>query len=311
MENHSIQPFGEPINPWRLLIITVVSSFVGFQLIGGFIGILAVLPFYEGGIMDFMTAMGDPLSHPDIRMPILVIQGIGSAFGMIFIPWLIYTKIFKFELNFGQTRAEVQPLILTFLLVLFFMAVNSPVVEWNQSIKLPSFLGGLEESLRSMEQNLEELTKYMTQFNSVGQLLFGMLIIAVIPAIGEELVFRGLVQNHLFRITKNVHVAIWVAAFLFGAMHMQFYGMFARMMLGAMFGYLYYFSGSLFYPMLAHFVNNGVAVLAVYMYNKGELNYNIESPEALPWHQVLISTVVFILLFFAFIRNFKRKEYNA
>ena len=201
--------------------------------------------------------------------------------------------------------------ILTFLLVLFFMAVNSPVVEWNQSIKLPSFLGGLEESLRSMEQNLEELTKYMTQFNSVGQLLFGMLIIAVIPAIGEELVFRGLVQNHLFRITKNVHVAIWVAAFLFGAMHMQFYGMFARMMLGAMFGYLYYFSGSLFYPMLAHFVNNGVAVLAVYMYNKGELNYNIESPEALPWHQVLISTVVFILLFFAFIRNFKRKEYNA
>lgn len=311
MENHSIQPFAEHIGPWKLLIITIVSSLLGFQLVGSLLGILVALPFFDGSLMDFVAAMGDPLSYPGIRVPILIIQGIGSAFGMIFVPWLIYTKIFKFNLNFGQLRAKLQPAIITFLIVIFFMAVNSPVAEWNQNIKLPSSFSGLEQALQSMEKDLQVLTEYMTDFDSPGQFLFGVLIIAVIPAIGEELVFRGLVQNHFFRMTKNIHVAIWLAAFLFGAIHMQFYGMFARMLLGVLFGYLYYYSGSIFYAMLGHFVNNGIAVLAVYMYNNGQLDYDLESTDALPWYQVLLSAVILVLLFFAFVRNFKHKEIDA
>ncbi|MCB0504004.1 MAG: CPBP family intramembrane metalloprotease [Cyclobacteriaceae bacterium] len=311
MYNHSTQPFAEHIGPWKLLIITVVSSFLGFQLLGILIGVLVALPFYDGGAMGLLNAMADPVGNPDVRMPILIIQGVGSAFGLIFIPWFIYTKIFSLQLNFGQTRASLQPVIYTVLIVIFFMAVNSPVVEWNQNIQLPQAFSGFEQVLKSMEKDLEVLTKYMTSFETTSQFLFGVLIIAVIPAIGEELVFRGLVQNHFFRITKNIHVAIWLAALLFGAIHMQFYGMFARMLLGVVFGYLYYYSGNLFYSMLAHFINNGVAVLAVYMYNKGQLEYDMESAEALPWYQVLLSTVVFVLLFLTFIRNFKPKKSGA
>lgn len=311
MNNPSTQPFAESVGPWKLLVITIVSSFLGFQLLGSFLGFFIAMPFFDGTLMDMANALADPIGNPNFKVPLMIVQGFGSAFGLIFVPWLIYTKIFKFKIEFRQTQFQLQPVLLTFLLVVFFMAVNSPVVEWNQNLKLPSSLAGLEQAMKGMEEEMKVLTDYLTSFDNFGQFLFGILIIAIIPAIGEELVFRGLVQNHLFRITKNIHVAIWLAAFIFGAIHLQFYGMFARMLLGVLFGYLYYYSGSLFYSIFAHFVNNAVAVVAVYMYHKGSFDYNIDSPEALPWYQVLLSLVVFVLLFMAFINVVKPKEQSA
>ena len=76
----------------------------------------------------------------------------------------------------------------------------------------------------------------MTDFNSTRSAL-GLLVIALLPAIGEELVFRGILQRELWRGTLNIHVAIWVSAAIFSAIHMQFYGFVPRLLLGALFGY--------------------------------------------------------------------------
>ena len=308
MNNPATIPFAAHIGPWKLLIITIVSSLLGFQLIGILIGGLVALPFYDGNFINLFEAISDPLHNPEVKIPFMITQGVGSAFGMIFIPWFIYTRIFKLSLNFGQTKATIQPILFTFLIVLFFMVVNSPVGEWNQNIKFPASFSGLEQALQLMEENMKVLTALLIEFNSFGEFILGLVVIAVIPAIGEELVFRGLVQNHLVRITKNIHVAIWVAAFIFGAIHMQFYGLFPRMLLGALFGYLYYFSGKLSYAMFAHFFNNGVAVVAVYMHQLGKIEYDIESNQSLLWYQVLISASVLILLLFAFERNSKKEK---
>lgn len=307
MNNPSIQPYASHISPWKLLIITIVSSLLGFQLVGIFIGSLLVFPFFDGDYLSFMQAIADPVNNPAIKTPLMIIQGFGSAFGMIFIPWLIYDRVFKLPLNFGQTKIAAQPVLFTFLIVMFFMVVNSPIGEWNQQIKFPSSLAGLEQALQLMEENMKEITDVLVDFNSVWEFLLGLTVIAIIPAIGEELVFRGLVQNHFVRITKNPHAAIWIAAFIFGAIHMQFYGLFPRMMLGALFGYLYYFSGKLSYAMFAHFFNNGIAVVAVYLHQIGKIDYDIESTESLLWYQVLFSAVVLILLLFAFERSSNKK----
>ncbi len=310
MNNPATVPFASHIGPWKLLIITIVSSLLGFQLIGILIGGLVALPFYDGNFISLFEAISDPMNNPSVKVPFMITQGVGSAFGMIFIPWLIYSKVFKLPLNFGQTKASIQPILFVFLIIVFFMVVNSPVGEWNQNIKLPSSLSGLEQALQLMEENMKVLTELLIEFNSFGEFLLGLVVIAVIPAIGEELVFRGLVQNHLVRITKNIHVAIWVSAFIFGAIHMQFYGLFPRMMLGALFGYLYYFSGKLSYAMFAHFFNNAIAVVAVYMHQLGKIEYDIESNESLLWYQVLISASVLILLLFAFERNTRKEAIN-
>lgn len=307
MNNPSLQPFAAHIGPWKLLIISLVGSLLGFQLIGIFIGGLVALPFYDGNLLSLFTAISDPLNNPSVKTPLMITQGVGSAFGMIFIPWLIYSRMFKLPLNFGQTKVSLQPILFTLLITIFFMVVNSPVGEWNQQIKLPASLSGIEHTLKAMEENMKVLTEFLIEFNSFGEFLLGLAVVAIIPAIGEELVFRGLVQNHLTRITKNIHVAIWVSAFIFGAIHMQFYGLFPRMFLGALFGYLYYYSGRLSYAILAHFFNNGIAVLAVYMFQLGKTDYDIESTESLVWYQVLISAIVLILLLLAFKKNVRKE----
>ena len=97
-------------------------------------------------------------------------------------------------------------------------------------------------------------------------------------------------KNHVLRITKNIHVAIWVGAFLFSLFHLQFYGLVPRMLLGVMFGYLYYFSGNIIYPMIAHFVNNGFTLIMLYFYQQGIVDFNIENTDVLPWPQVIFST---------------------
>ena len=310
MKNPSTQPFGEHISPWKLLIITLVSSLLGFQLIGIFIGVLVALPFYDGSLMDLQYAISDPVNNPTIRIPLMIMQGVGSAFGLILIPWLIYTKFFKWGLNFGQTKANWKPIMLVFLIVIFFMGINSVVGEWNQNIELPSSFSYLEQAMQAMEENMKVLTEMMTGFTSFGELILGLLIIAIIPAIGEELVFRGLIQNHIMRITNNIHLAIWFAGFIFGAIHMQFYGLFPRMLLGVLFGYLYYYSGKLSYAIIAHFVNNGVAVVAVYLNNIGKFDFDIDSTESLPWYQVTLSAGVLVVLFFTFVNTVKQLKLN-
>ncbi len=307
MNNPATTPFASHIGPWKLLIISLIGSLLGFQLVGVFIGAIVSLPFYDGTITHFFTALANPVSNPSIKVPLMITQGVGSAFGMILVPWLIYKVIFKIPFNFGQTKVSLQPIAFTFLITIFFMVVNSPIGEWNQNIKLPASLSGLESALQLMEENMKVITEFLIEFDSFGEFILGVVVIAVIPAIGEELVFRGLVQNHLFRITNNIHAAIWIAAFIFGAIHLQFYGLFPRMMLGALFGYLYYFSGKLSYAMIAHFFNNGIAVVVVYLHQLGKIDYDIESTNTILWYQVLISSVVLLLLLYAFEKK-TRKE---
>ncbi len=137
----------------------------------------------------------------------------------------------------------------------------------------------------------------------MGELIIALFVIAVLPAIGEELVFRGLIQNELKRLTQNVHVAIWVSALLFSAFHLQFFGFVPRLLLGALFGYLYYWSGNLSMAVLAHFTNNAVAVFSLYYYQQGTLEYNAESTEAFPL-SVILTSGVFTSLLLLYFRNF-------
>ena len=130
-------------------------------------------------------------------------------------------------------------------------------------------------------------------------------MVAIIPGIGEEFVFRGLIQNHIFGISKNIHIAIWVSAFLFSLFHMQFYGIIPRMLLGVLFGYLYYFSGNIIYPMVAHFFNNGFTLVMLYLFQHNIVEYNIDDSEVLPWPQVIFFTALTLVLFYIFKRNAK------
>jgi len=133
-------------------------------------------------------------------------------------------------------------------------------------------------------------------------------VIAVLAGFGEELVFRGLLQPELHKATGNIHFAIWTSAIFFSALHMQFYGFIPRMFLGALFGYLYYWSGNLIIPMFAHFFNNFMAVTSIY-YGFSDLpGMESDKPESAPWYLVIFMTAICGLLIYVFQKAFRNRD---
>jgi len=287
---------------WLSIILILLTATFGFVVIGPLIGFFVAMPFYDGTIFDLTTSLSDPIAHPEIRFPVLVMQGCATLIGLILIPVLYIWSIERTNAMTWITGKTTTLLIVivTALIVISFMATNSVLIEWNANFIFPDFLKEFGEWARARETQAEELTKFFTTFSSTGDFLFGVLVIALLPAIGEELVFRGMLQPELFRASGNHHIAIWVSAIIFSAFHMQFFGFVPRVLLGALFGYLYMWSGNLLIPMIAHFVNNGFSVLMMYLYQIGTISMDMDSPEAAPWPVVIIFTLVFAALLFYF-----------
>ena len=291
------------------LIVILLMVGLGFIIVGPIIGFFIALPFYDGSMIQLAEAIQDPLQNPDIKIPLYIIQGSATFMGLIVAPAIFLTRQQRSLADFFNMRGvALAPVVATASLVIIFMAVNSVFIEWNAELDFPAYADEFEEWAREREDTAAELTTFLTNLSSPGELLLALLIIAVLPAVGEEIVFRGLIQNELYRGTYNIHVAIWIAAVLFSAIHMQFYGFLPRLLLGALFGYLYYWSGNLTLAIIAHFVNNAVSVIALYFYQRGDLSFDVESQESAPMGVVIPSALVTAGLLYFFYKFYNDRK---
>ena len=151
------------------------------------------------------------------------------------------------------------------------------LADLNSSIELPESLGFIEQILKQQEEAAAALTERFLQADNIGVLLINIGLMALLPALAEEVSFRGTLQQILAqgKLKGQIHIAIWATAFIFSAIHMQFYGFIPRMLMGAMFGYIFVWTGTLWVPILMHFTNNGLAVLAYYLVGDSEEAKNI------------------------------------
>ena len=152
--------------------------------------------------------------------------------------------------------------VLAILVMLCAMPGINLLADLNSHIRLPESLGFIEQILKEQEEAAAALTERFLQADTIGVLLLNIGLMALLPALAEEVSFRGTMQQ-LF---GNKHLTVWVTAFIFSAIHLQFYGFIPRMLMGVMFGYLFIWTGSLWIPITMHFVNNGCAVLVYYLY---------------------------------------------
>ncbi len=192
----------------------------------------------------------------------LVFQVISSVLLYLVVPF-IYVRFFNKPLLHKLSSNEKSP-ISAYLYAALVICLSMPVVFWmvkfNRLLELPAFMEGIENSMRLAESKAQSLTTMFVEAD--GWLIVLALIgLVLIPGIGEEYLFRGVIQGKFLQSGASVHVSIWATAFLFSFIHFQFYGFLPRMVLGALFGYLYYYSGNLWVPMLAHATNNLVATL--------------------------------------------------
>ena len=289
-------------NPVSSFLLVLFLSFLVFTFIGPFLGILFVLPFFDYDVFKIVEQLGPPYINDGIRIHIYVIQGVASVLGFILFPilYLKYTQKFSVTKFFSKERVTPLILVLVGLLVLSFMVVNSLFIEWNRSLPLPQFFIDLEDQAA-------ELTTFLTSFSGLTELVVALIVISIIPAFGEELVFRGILQKMAFQFTGNSHIAIWICAFIFSAFHMQFLGFVPRLLLGGLFGYLYVWSGTLWIPVFAHFVNNAFTIVMVYLYHSDQIKFDIEETTSVPIGSVLLFSLLCVALLY-FIRKFNQKE---
>lgn len=161
-----------------------------------------------------------------------------------------------------------QNYVLAIAIMLCAVPAINLLADLNGRVVLPSWLESIEQFLKQQEEAAAALTERFLQADNVGILLLNIGLMAVLPALTEEISFRGTLQQILDNSQKSSalsHVAIWVTAFIFSAIHMQFYGFIPRMLMGAMFGYIFIWTGSLWVPIVMHFINNGLAVLCYYL----------------------------------------------
>lgn len=176
------------------------------------------------------------------------------------------------------------------ILVLPIMISSAVVIgfinEWNQGIQFPAFLADMESNMRLMEEQAKNMSDAFLKTSTLGGLLVNMLLIGVVAAISEEIIFRGLLQDMFRRWTGSIHAGIWISAFLFSFIHLQFFGFFPRLLLGALLGYLYAWSGSLWTAILGHFINNTAAVILYFLMGKGMIEN--DPTEAGTWLQAVL-----------------------
>ena len=287
-------------NPWKELRIIVLIIFSAFIFLN-----LAISGYYiiSGGVSS--SGMENLLEDRVLML------SLNSLSIMIFIsPYFYVNKLSNYSIKIFPINST--PVILVLLLTFFFMILNSGVIEWNKSINFPEFMNSFETWAFNKEKELEKITIFLVSFENNWEFLFGILSIALIPGICEEYLFRGVLQKNFYLISKNIHIAVWLSAFFFSALHLQFYGFFPRMLLGVLFGYIYYWSGSIVYPMIAHIFNNFFSLTIFYFSQKGLLNENFEvsvnSSPKIPMALIIISAVLFIGFMYLLRRYFLDNE---
>lgn len=219
-----------------------------------------------------------------------------SAIGLFVAPTLLYAYLtdFDYKLLFNFNRQSA-------FLVIVIMMLITPFIGWllemNMSIPFPDWI------LR-LGNDSEKIVESFLKMNHLGDLLFNLLVIAIVPAIGEELLFRGYLQQSFSKWLSNPHVAIIVTAVLFSAIHLHFQGFLPRFILGVLLGYLFYWSGSLWLPILAHFANNAQAVIFSYPTFKADSGvYSVLSDVEVDPMMALFSFASVVVLLFMFYKT--------
>jgi hypothetical protein len=208
-----------------------------------------------------------------------LLQFVSALFSFV-VPALVIAFVFN-KSGMPLLNLKKSPPAWYYLLVPVFMFSLMPlmniIIQWNESLSLPQSMNGLELKMKSMEESSQSLVKLMISGTTGLDLFVNILFVGMLPALGEELLFRGVIQKHLGEWVKNPHISIFLAAFIFSFIHFQFYGFVPRLMLGMIFGYLVYFSGSLWPAIFAHFFNNTMAVIAMHFTNTGALSTDANS----------------------------------
>lgn len=287
---------------YKQLLITLLVAF-SMYFLSSIFAVLVAIPLYHLQ-MDQLQSLFQDVNDPETVAFLKFLQIIISLALFVFSSLLLG---YMFSSNNQEyLRLQKQPTWILALLAILLVTVIFPFINMvsalNSQIEFPSFMKGVEDFLKHQEQTNQNMMDAFLKDTNLRGLFVNLVMIGVIPAVGEELFFRGVLQRIFTKMTGKSVWAILITAALFSLIHGEFTGFFPRMFLGALFGYLLVWSGSIWVPIIAHFVNNVTAVVLYYFVNIGTVEKSVPdygtTPEA--WPAILLSAALTAALLYYF-----------
>ncbi len=292
--------FHNPIRRKVFKIVGIALLIVGFVIIGAF---LSQLVFLALGInpVGSENSLLELEDESEVRMILLLLQGLNTLFVYIFLP-LIYIYFFQNDLKrvfLIRTEKLGMFILLSFFIFVTALPITSYLIEFNQQMQIPAWFSELQQDLLEKEALAQKITELIVIYDHWYEIIPILFVVAILAGIGEELLFRGLVQNEICGILKNHHLGIWISAMLFSFIHFQFLGFLPRMALGVLLGYLYFWSENLVVPIFIHIINNAFTFTLLNFYHRNpDVEVSIASPTV-----ILLAIIICGMLITVFYRH--------
>lgn len=257
-----------------ILFFLIVVLFVITMLFGLVLGI----PFFG---MDIISFFDGTYNYSDPRtINISKYFQVLSQLGIFVFPALAFAYLENRKVS-DYLMVNKSPFNIPMLISLVLIFVLIPGINWmveiNQQMTLPSFMHKIESWMKESEENAKIITEAFLNVDSYPGLFVNLFIIAFLAAVGEELLFRGVIFRLLRDRFKNIHLAVWISAIIFSAFHLQFYGFLPRVILGVIFAYIFGWTANLWIVIILHFIFNSITVIAAFLYQRQMISTHFDS----------------------------------
>jgi uncharacterized protein len=270
-------PLHHTKSPWMVLLILSFLVLGGILASSGMTFVIGLGMGYNAeSVMDVLAGNATAADATFLRLALLM-----QHLFLFFIPAAVTLWICYKQRALEAAALDKRPLSISIVLGVFWLIVSMAFIQYsyqiNKAIPLPNWMMANEDNVKKTMETLFSLKGFAGAF-------INTLLIGVMPAISEELLFRGVIQRQFGRLLHNDHAQVWITAAIFSAIHFQFQGFLPRMFLGALLGYMLVWSRSLWVPVIVHGFNNGMQVIALYAMNlKPEDIEKMEKGENIHW----------------------------
>lgn len=280
----------------------------GGQLLA--LGLMFVLFFIGStGILFIVPLFGLNISNLAMQCVTQIVVFCGTA---LFFAYMFYGNPLRHLRMAGTERLAIK-MLAAFVIFILLLPLSDWLGRLNDAMHLPQQFGWLEDEMRQLQEKSQGIVDDFLLRDGMGALMANMFVLALIPAVSEEMLFRGALQQLMCRCFGNwYHIAIILTAAIFSLFHFELFAFLPRFALGIALGYLFHYGGSLWINATAHFANNAIAIILYYLANKGVVD--IEQTESInaPFYMVVIGVALSLVLFwFIFIKRKNISEVNS
>jgi membrane protease YdiL (CAAX protease family) len=264
-----------------LLLLLLIFTLASFSAaIAGFF----IEPLFHVSLQEVLSI--NESSSQTVIDATIFLQAISSAFTFLISAFLF--SYFTHPQPLGYLGMKKNPPFKIWIWVPIVILLMMPFVnflgEWMQQFDFGN-------GLKALHNKNEQLMKTLLHTASISGLLVNIVVFAVLPAIGEEWFFRGIVMRFSFHSSKNIWYAMVMSSAIFALAHGSVYNFLPIFLMGMLLGYLYYITGSIRTSIVAHFINNCLGILGMYLVSIGAVS---EEVEHISWYVALGSLIVFI-----------------